>query len=280
MRVRLCAPSTPLSRDDAQRVLALAADFPGITLDFHPQCFAVHGHFAGPDALRRDAFVECASDPDCDAVWFARGGYGAVRMAGAAIAALNSAGLGPAAKGKLYLGYSDAGTMLGGLYRAGVGRPVHAPMPADIRRAGGDRAVRRVLAWLSGDRSGEEPGIDHRPVAAFNLMTLAMLVGTPLMPDLRGHVVLLEEVAEYHYAVDRLLFHVTTALAAQGVAGIRLGRISDVPENDRPFGMEPSAMARDWCDRQGIAWLGQADIGHDAANRIVPFGLAERQEGQ
>ena len=117
-------------------------------------------------------------------------------------------------------------------------------------------------------------------MAAFNLMTLAMLVGTPLMPDLAGHVVLLEEVAEYHYAIDRLLFHVTTALAAQGVAGIRLGRVSDVPQNDRPFGMEPGPMVRDWCDRQGIAWLGHADIGHDAANRIVPFGLAERAAGQ
>ena len=91
MRVRLCAPSTPFTRDDAQRVLALAAEYPGITLDFHPQCFAVHGHFAGPDALRRDAFVECANDPDCDAVWFARGGYGAVRMAGMAVAALGPA---------------------------------------------------------------------------------------------------------------------------------------------------------------------------------------------
>ncbi|WP_353227442.1 LD-carboxypeptidase [Novosphingobium sp.] len=275
MRVRLCAPSTPFTRDDALRVVALAADYPGVTLDFHPQCFAEQGHFAGSDPVRLAAFAECANDPACDAVWFARGGYGAVRIAQDAIAAL-----GPAAHSKLYLGYSDAGTMLGGLYRAGIGRPVHAPMPADIRRDGGEVAVHRVLAWLAGDRSGEEPGIDHRPVVAFNLMTLAMLVGTPLLPDLAGHVVLLEEVAEYDYAVDRLLFHVTTALAPVGIAGIRLGRVSQVPENDRPFGMTVEAMVRDWCARLGIAWLGSADIGHDSANRIVPFGLAEPRSGE
>lgn len=275
MRVRLCAPSTPFSRDDAARVIALAGDYPGVTLDFHPQCFAVAGHFAGPDAARLAAFVECASDPACDAVWFARGGYGAMRIAEAALPAL-----GPAARAKRYFGYSDAGTLLGALYRAGIGTPIHAPMPADIRRDGGEAAVRRVLGWLTGDRSGIEPGIDTRPVAAFNLMTLAMLVGTALMPDLRGHVVLIEEVAEHLYAVDRLLFHVTAALADQQVAGIRLGRVSQVPENDRPFGSDVDTMARDWCDRRGIAFLGQADIGHDAANAIVPFGLADRGAAQ
>jgi muramoyltetrapeptide carboxypeptidase len=109
---------------------------------------------------------------------------------------------------------------------------------------------------------------------AFNLMTLAMLCGTPLMPDLAGHVVMVEEVSEYHYAVDRLLFHVTSCLASVGIAGLRLGRVTQVPENDRPFGCEPEDMARHWCARTGIAWLGQAGIGHDIDNRIVPFGLA------
>lgn len=266
MRVRLCAPSTPFAREDADRVAALAADYPALTLDFHPQCFAVHGHFAGTDAQRIAAFVECANDPDCDAVWFARGGYGAVRVAPDALPLL-----GPAARGKRYLGYSDAGTMLGALYCAGFGQSVHAPMPADIRRAGGEAAVRRTLAWLAGDRAGEETGLDARPTVAFNLMTLAMLVGTPLMPDLAGHVVLIEEVSEYLYAVDRLMFHVTAALGPMGIAGVRLGRVGDVPENDRPFGMDEEAIARHWCARNGIAWLGRADIGHDADNAIVPF---------
>ena len=56
--------------------------------------------------------------------------------------------------------------------------------------------------------------------------------------------------------------------------GIRLGRVSDVPENDRPFGCGAQDIARDWCERAGIPFLGAADIGHDAANKIVPFGLA------
>lgn len=270
-RIAICAPSTPFTRDDAARVAALAeAEFPSLELVFHEQCFASEGHFAGPDALRLSAFVECANDPAFDAVWFARGGYGANRIAVDVLPLL-----GAAAQGKHYLGYSDGGTLLGLLYREGIGKPVHAPMPVDLRRIGGEAAVRRTLGWLAGQRDGLEPSLaDGRPAVAFNLMTLAMLCGTPLMPDLAGHVVMVEEVSEYHYAVDRLLFHVTACLSGAGIAGLRLGRVSQIPENDRPFGCEVEAMAQHWCARTGIAWLGAADIGHDIDNKIVPFGLA------
>ena len=267
-RVAICAPSTPMTREDAQRVTALAeAEFPRAELHFHPQCFQSDGHFAGADEVRVAALVECANDPRIDAVWFARGGYGANRIAEGALAHFDHA-----AQDKQFLGYSDAGYLLAALYRAKVGHPVHAPMPNDICRDDGEETVRRTLRWLTGDQSGREPSLDHRPTVAFNLMTLAMLCGTPLMPGLAGHVVMVEEVSEHLYAIDRLFFHITAHLA--GIAGLRLGRVSDVPENDRPFGAQPEQIARFWCDRHAIPFLGLADIGHDAANKIVPFGLA------
>ncbi|MFT4026043.1 MAG: LD-carboxypeptidase [Novosphingobium sp.] len=268
IRVAICAPSAVFAREDAARVRALAAaEFPGIALEFHPQCFESDGHFAGPDERRLAAFVECANDPLFDAVWFARGGYGSNRIAQAAVAQLDHV-----AAGKRYLGYSDGGYLLAALYRAKVGQAVHAPIPADIRRAGGEAAVRRALGYLAGDLTGLEPSLDDRPAIAFNLTTLAMLGGTPLMPGLARHVVMVEEVSEHLYAVDRLFFHATAHLG--GVAGLRLGRVSDVPENDRPFGAEPEAIARFWCERHAIPFLGPADIGHDPANKIVPFGIA------
>lgn len=277
-RIAICAPSASFTPEDARRVSDLAAaEFPGAELHFHPQCFASEGHFAGPDDLRLAAFLECANDPAFDAVWFARGGYGANRIAEAALA-----GLDHAAQDKTFLGYSDGGYLLAALYRARIGHPVHAPMPADVRRAGGEAAVRRALAFLCGDRSGLEPSLDEHapdghPTVAFNLTTLAMLCGTPLMPGLAGHVVMVEEVSEHLYAVDRLFFHATAHLG--GIAGLRLGEVSDVPENDRPFGATAEEIARDWCARHAIPWLGTAQIGHSAANRIVPFGLASGPAG-
>jgi len=266
VRIAICAPATPITRDDAARVQMLAAaEFPELSLDFHEQCFVSDGHFAGADPVRLAAFLDCANDPAFAAVWFARGGYGSNRIAQDAIAQLA-----PAASDKLWLGYSDMGYLLAGLYRAGIGRPTHGPMVADGRRAGGDAALRRALGWLRGEHMGLAGARDGRPTVAFNLTTLAMLCGTPLMPGLAGHVVLVEEVSEHLYAIDRLFFHVTAHLG--GIAGLRLGRVSEVPENDRPFGAQAEGIARHWCARHAIPYLGRADIGHDSANCIVPFG--------
>lgn len=272
MRIAICAPSTPFTREDAQRVTDLAAaSHPGAELVFDDQCFAEAGHFAGPDAVRLEAFVRIANDPAYGAVWFARGGYGACRIAGDAVKQLKSA-----AGSKIYMGYSDAGNLLGALYAAGVGKPVHAPMPADIRREGGAAAVVRALDWLVSSKptsleSHVQAGEKH---AAFNLMTLAMMAGTPLMPDIKGHVLMVEEVSEYLYGYDRAFFHVSTQLADMGLAGLRLGRVSDVPDNDRPFGESAEEIAKRWCAKSRIKYLGRADIGHDADNKVVPFGVA------
>jgi muramoyltetrapeptide carboxypeptidase len=266
-RIAICAPGTPIARDVAERVEALAAEYPDLELQFHEQCFIEDGHFAGPDSVRLAALLECANDPGVDAVWFAKGGYGANRIASDALVRLDRT-----AYDKTFLGYSDNGYLLAGLYRQDIGFPVHGPMPVDMRRDGGEEAVRRALAWFAGDPTGLEPSLDDKPTVAFNLITLAMLCGTELMPDLTDHVVMIEEVAEHLYAIDRLLFHVTQNLPQ--VAGIRLGRLSAIPENDRPVGAEPEAVVRGWCNRSGIAFLGAADIGHDAENKIVPFGLA------
>ena len=271
VRIGICAPSTPFSRESAESVIALAANsYPRAELIFAEQCFFEAGHFAGTDQQRIDSFVALANDPAIDAIWFARGGYGAARMAETAIRQL-----GDCAKHKTYLGYSDAGNLLGALYRAGIGKVAHGPMPSDIGRTGGDQTVRRALDWLvHGDPDALEPSLaDEQQYAAFNVMTLAMMTGTTLMPDLKDHILMLEEISEYLYAFDRAMFHLGSNLADQGLTGIKLGRVSDIPDNDRPFGQSPEAVTEHWCQQNGIPFLGQCDIGHDVRNRIVPFGL-------
>ena len=266
-RIAVCAPATPITREIAALVQQVAAAQSGCELHFHEQCFVEAGHFAGPDAVRLEALLECANDAAFDAVWFAKGGYGAARITAEAVQRMDGS-----ARAKAFAGYSDCGFLLAALYRGGVGVQAHAPMPVDIGRAGGEAAVRRTIAWFAGEDSGLEQGLDAQPTVAFNLMTLAMLAGTRLMPDLAGHVVLVEEVAEHLYAIDRLFFHLSEHLGR--IAGLRLGRVSKVPENDRPFGADVEEIARYWCARGGIPFLGHADIGHDADNKVVPFGLA------
>jgi muramoyltetrapeptide carboxypeptidase len=272
IRIGVVAPGCRIDSVIADGVADIAARrYPGgtVELHYHPQCFLSSGHFAGDDAARAAAFIEVANDERFDALWFARGGYGSCRIAEAVMA-----GLADTAQAKLYLGYSDAGSLLAGLYRLGFGGLAHGPMPTDILRAGGEAAVERALAYLV-DRSRDtlEPSVSGTvKTAAFNITILSQLLGTPLQPDLADHVLMLEEVSEHMYRIDRALFHITGNPGIRRVAGIMLGRCGCIPPNVPDFGETEEEVARHWCERSGIPYLGRADIGHDIDNKIVPFG--------
>jgi muramoyltetrapeptide carboxypeptidase len=271
-RIAVVAPASRISPDVADKVLALAGSlYPdgGAEIFFHPQCFMSHGHFAGDDETRARAFLDVANDDNTDAVWFARGGYGSCRIIEPVIY-----GLKEPSRRKTYLGYSDSGTLLAALYSVGFEAVAHGPMVQDILRDGGDAAIKRALAWMV-DRAPEtlEPTVGGlNKTAAFNITVLSQLLGTPVQPDLDGHVLMLEEVSEAMYRIDRSLFHITSNPEIRRVAGIKLGRCSDITANQPHFGMNEEEVARFWCDKSGIPWLGRADIGHDADNKIVPFG--------
>jgi len=273
-KIAICAPASPITREAAEAVEELvAAEFPMHTVHFHEQCFMRAGHFAGEDLTRLTAFLECANDPGYDAVWFARGGYGSNRIAEAAIIRLNEA-----ARAKTYVGFSDCGYIMAALYRAGIGQCAHGSMPINAKSDSGKEAVRRVLRWFAGDNSGLEPSLDgKKPVAAFNLITLAMLAPTPLMPDLTDHVLMLEEVSEHLYSVDRIFFSLYGSMPR--LAGLRLGEVTEIPENHVEFGQDLEEIVTYWCARAGIPYLGRAEIGHTGANRVVPFGLASPYAG-
>jgi len=266
MRIAVVAPSCALKPEAAEAVRRIVAERGDCELVVHPQCFLSEGHFAGPDEARLTALREVMADPGVDAVWFARGGYGSNRIAEAALADLPAAAL-----GKTYLGYSDAGFLLAGLHKAGA-KVAWGPMPQDVVRDGGEAAVARALDWLvRREPSALEPKLDG-PAMAFNLTVLSNLLGTALEPDLSGMELLIEEVGEQLYRIDRTMFHVAGSAAVRKVRQIRLGRVADIIPNEPEFGVGEEEIVADWCRRSGIRFAGRADIGHDAANKVVPFG--------
>jgi muramoyltetrapeptide carboxypeptidase len=270
MRIAVVAPSCTLKREAADAVQAIVTARGDCELAINPQCFLSEGHFAGPDEARLLALLDVMADPSIDAIWFARGGYGSNRIAEAALADLPKA-----AKDKVYLGYSDAGFLHAGLHKAGL-EVAWGPMPQDALRGdhglqNGTAAVNRALDWIvRRDRSALEPALDG-PAMAFNLTVLSNLLGTPLEPDFTGVDLLIEEVGEHLYRIDRSMFHVTASPAIRKARRLRLGRIADVLPNDPDFGIDATAIVEQWCSRSGIPFGGAADIGHDAQNRVVPF---------
>lgn len=266
MKIAVVAPSCTLKRDAAKRVQALVQKRGDCELAIHPQCFLADGHFAGSDEARLSALRDVMADGSVDAVWFARGGYGSNRIAEAALRDLPAA-----ARAKTYMGYSDAGFILAGFHKAGLD-VAWGPMPQDIVRDRGEEAANRALDWLVNRDPGSVEANLQQPAMAFNLTVLSMLLGTPLEPDFAGAELLIEDVSEEHYRIDRTLFHVTASENVRKAARVRLGRVSDIPANDPEFGADEQAIVAFWCARAGIELGRSADIGHDAANKVVPFG--------
>jgi muramoyltetrapeptide carboxypeptidase LdcA involved in peptidoglycan recycling len=82
VRIGVIAPGNRLDTSTAEKVKAVAADHAvgQVEILFHDQCFLSSGHFAGDDDTRAAALLDHANDPAIDAIWFARGGYGAGRL--------------------------------------------------------------------------------------------------------------------------------------------------------------------------------------------------------
>ena len=260
--VAVVAPSCPIDRDLAKRVTALAHG--RVRLRWAEQCFVEGGHFAGPDRAREDALVDAWNDPEVVAIWCARGGAGAARVAEAAASRFHPAVTKP------LLGYSDTGFLHAALLATGRGGAVWGPMPGDLARPGGEAAVERALRWLAGWDAAEDHAAPPGQAVALNLTVLCATLGTPLEPPLTDRVLMLEDVGEPLYRVDRMLWQLSRQSWFGTLAGVRLGRFSGL-ENDRPFGSNLEEVARGWVEGAGVPLLGAAEVGHDAGNRLVVF---------
>ena len=284
MRIAVVAPSSRFEPGKPPRRVTRdrgARRIPTSRSIFHPQCFLAHNHFAGrrrraprrPGRGRRT--IPASTRSGSRAAATARAGSRRRR---------SRAWLGAAARAKAWLGYSDAGFLLAGMYRAGFANVAHGPMPQDVMREGGEAAVERALAWLAaGAAEALEPRLERRAgrMPRSTSPCSAMLLGTPLEPDLAGHVLLLEEVSEHLYATrPGAVPHQRAAPMCAAPPGIRLGRVSDDPAQRSRFRRGARRRSsRAGARAAGIPYLGRADIGHDSANKVVPFGLRERRLG-
>lgn len=199
------------------------------------------GPFSGPDSLRARAFAEALQNPDFDGVLSIRGGYGALRLLGHLETFSWSLGRLP-----VWAGFSDATNLHAFLWKHFNAVTFHGPHLRGI----GESQESFVDFWevLSGTRgpgslltlgdtevirSGTANGI----LLGGNLETLAHLAGTPWFPRLDNAVLLLEDVDEPMYAIDRALWQMHHAGAFQNLAGIVLGPFSGRPaRQDDPSG--------------------------------------------
>ncbi|MGJ3628564.1 hypothetical protein AB5I41_19490 [Sphingomonas sp. MMS24-JH45] len=132
----------------------------------------------------------------------------------------------------------------------------------------------RALGWLArGDRALNRGSTGGRRRRSPTSRSLPRWWGC-LPPDLADHVLIVEEVSEAMYAIDRMLFTLGNATQLRSLAGVRLGAVTDVQANEPEWGEGLDAMMTRWCRDLGVPYLGLGRGWHTQTNRVVPFGIA------
>lgn len=277
--VAVVAPAGPVNRSRLERGLhLLAAHFrPRIM----PAVYEAAGFLAGPDAVRADDINAALRDPDVRAIAIARGGYGIMRI----LPLLDAAAL--RADPKPIIGFSDATALLSWAARAGV-RAVHGPvvsqlgdLPASdlawLHRLLTDPTPPGELPWQLTPTGAPRGGVREGRLVGGNLTLIAHLVATPWQVPAAGSILLLEEVGEAPYAVDRYLTRLSLASALDGTRAALVGdlvRCTDPPSPPGTSGDPAAALAvaAERLTAAGIGALAGAPVGHGTRNAALPWG--------
>lgn len=288
-RVALIAPAGPLlERDDLVRAQALCR-----ALGYEPilgkNAYSHHGYLAGTDEQRLSDLNDALRDQTIDALWCIRGGYGVTRLLDQVdYAALRR-------RPKAVIGFSDITALINALHRVTGTVTFHAPvaraaMPSFSRshfeRVLSQTAAPGVLGRLPEPQTTLIPqenrivtlrgGTGEGPLAGGNLTLLQCLIGTPWFPDLTGAILFLEDVGEHLYRVDRALAHLRAVGALQQLAGVVVGRFTDLQRGGRDGAMGLDHVLTHYLGPLNVPVASGFPIGHIDAQWTLPLGIRAR----
>ena len=243
--------------------------------------FDSYYYLAGRDVHRAQDLMAAFEDPDVDGIICARGGYGSGRM----LALLDYERI--ASNPKILVGFSDTPALQLALYhRAALISFSGALADIDLSRATVDPLVEESL-WLAltaraplGDlggplrilRKGNRPVVG--PLIPANLAVLCSLIGTTYMPDLSGSILLLEDVDEYPYRIDRMLNQLRLAEILPKLSGLVLGDFRDCFEAESANGdPDLQQLAMDATEGLDLTVAMGFPYGHHASRMVTPLGV-------
>jgi muramoyltetrapeptide carboxypeptidase len=275
--VMLVSPSGPTVPERVARGTDLMSGW-GLSVRLGTDVYAQHGYFGGTDAQRLAAFNAALRDPSVRAVVCTRGGYGAQRIVdGLDLDAVR-------ADPKLVVGFSDITAIQLALWRGARLATVHGPGAAwmdDRLPAASAESLRAALMTDEPVVVGADPSVESGPVVVpgpavtgtllgGNLCMLDSSIGTPDFPDLTGAILLLEDVDEMPYKVDRMLTHLRRAGALDGVAGIALGQFTRCADG---WPVTVGDVLAERLTGLGVPVLGGLPVGHGYGQVTVPVGV-------
>jgi muramoyltetrapeptide carboxypeptidase len=288
-RVALVAPAGAiLERDDLTRAESLCR-----ALDYEPVMGSHagnrYGYLAGSDDQRLTDLNAALKDPAIDAVWCLRGGYGATRI----IDRVDFEAL--ARRPKPLIGYSDITALLNAAVRLAEVVTFHGPVARASMPAFSRWHFERVLACAEpAGRLGRipdrpdvlvpqenrivtlRPGIAEGPLAGGNLSLLQCLIGTPWALELRGAILFVEDVGEDLYRVDRMLAHLRAAGALVGLAGVMVGRFTELKRHTGDGALGLDEVLSSYLLPLGVPVAYGFPVGHIQDQWTLPLGVRAR----
>lgn len=240
-----------------------------------------HGYLAGTDAERADELNRAFADPETTMVLAARGGYGCGRILDRVDFELLTQ------RPKIVCGYSDLTALHAAIQRRCGLISFHGPNLVD--GLGDDSAETEsergaaLLLFNGGSVSGSDliPPMRHAlaggnaegRLVGGNAAVLLSVLGTPFEPDFDGAILLLEDVGEAPYRIDRLLTQLRLGGALDRLAGVMLGYFTGTGVSDGPT---VEAIASEFFIPLGIPALAGVPVGHEHPNLPLPLGARVR----
>jgi muramoyltetrapeptide carboxypeptidase len=226
--------------------------------------------FSGTDQQRADDLERAWNNPSLDGLVYVGAGWGGARVLEVGFRFPN--------RPLWTLGFSDTSSMLMAQWSAGLLGAIHGST------TGPDQQWERTVHLLKGEPVSPlqgrsvRAGVARGPLVVSNLTVATHLIGTPWFPDLRGSILVLEDVGEAPYRVDRMLTQWRSSGVLRGLAGIATGRFSWKGEVE-PGDFSMDGILEERLSDLGIPLVMNLPLGHGLPNMALPLGASATLNG-
>ena len=271
-RIRAVNPGTWMDPDTDLQPLIERCDAQKWHLEIPATVTRQWRYFSGTDRERISDLAAAWNDPTVDAVLTLGGGWGAARVL--------EAGFRFPRRPKWSLGFSDTSSLLLAQWAAGLPGGIHGSS------GGTDAQWQRTVDLLRGQPVAPlqgEPrrrGIACGPLVVTNLTVATHLIGTPWLPSLKGAILVLEDVGEAPYRVDRMLTQWRSAGLLEHLAGVACGRFSWAKDDILPGDFTMEEILEERLGDLGIPLVLNLPMGHGRPNQALPLGSQAQLDGQ
>ena len=236
--VGILAPARKVSREEMQAAITILQGW-GYKVQEGDHLYGTSDQYSGTDQERAADLQTMLDDASIKAIFCARGGYGSVRI----IDNINFTQF--RQHPKWIIGFSDVTVFHSHILKHTGIQTLHAAMPinfpADLKENESLESMRLILE--GGNPSYHFPahplnrkGVAHGQLVGGNLSLLYSLVGTRSDIDTNGKILLLEDLDEYLYHIDRMMQNLKRSGKLEGLAGLLVGGMNDMNDNSVPFG--------------------------------------------